>query len=103
AQRHRIRSADLAQRCEGAATPALALDEDVSPLTPREREVVTMAAGGLTSRDIADRLVVSVRTVDNLLHRAYVKLGVSSRKDAAAALGLTRPDPSAGEGVGASR
>lgn len=87
AQRHRVRSNELTARCEGARTPALALDDEVSPLTRREREVVAMAASGLKSREIADRLVVSVRTVDNLLHRAYVKLGVSSRLEAGHAIG----------------
>ncbi len=49
-------------------------------LTPRERAVATMAASGLASRDIADRLFLSVRTVNNHLQRAYAKLGVTSRQ-----------------------
>jgi DNA-binding NarL/FixJ family response regulator len=48
--------------------------------------VATLAAGGRSSRDIADHLVVSVRTVENHLQRAYEKLGVRSRSDLAAAL-----------------
>jgi DNA-binding NarL/FixJ family response regulator len=48
-------------------------------LTPRELEIATMAAHGLSSKAIAERLVVSVRTVDNTLHQVYAKLAVSNR------------------------
>lgn len=89
AQRHRVRAGELVDRCEGADTPALAVGDEVVPLTPREREIVRMAAAGLTNRQIAEQLVVSVRTVDNLLHRAYVKLGVSNRHAAGAAVGMS--------------
>jgi DNA-binding NarL/FixJ family response regulator len=40
-----------------------------------------MAARGLSSKTIAERLVVSVRTVDNTLHQVYGKLAVSNRAD----------------------
>jgi DNA-binding CsgD family transcriptional regulator len=75
------RTAVLLDDCEGARTPPLldahtdALDE----LTRREREIAALAASGLSSREIALRLVVSVRTVDNHLQRAYRKLGISRR------------------------
>ncbi|MET0769573.1 MAG: helix-turn-helix transcriptional regulator [Solirubrobacteraceae bacterium] len=46
-----------------------------------------LAAGGLSSAEIAARLVVSVRTVDNHLQRAYGKLGIGSRQELAGALG----------------
>lgn len=67
-------------------------------LTRREREIATLAAGGMTSRAIAQRLVVSVRTVDSHLAGAYTKLGVHSREGLMAALQLVtaphRPAPS---------
>jgi DNA-binding CsgD family transcriptional regulator len=47
---------------------------------------VQLATEGLTSRDLADRLYVSVRTVDNHLHTAYRKLGISGRDELAALL-----------------
>jgi DNA-binding CsgD family transcriptional regulator len=50
-------------------------------LTSREREIALLAASGLSSREIAERLVVSVRTVDNHLQRAYRKLGISRRQE----------------------
>jgi DNA-binding CsgD family transcriptional regulator len=41
----------------------------------------------MTSREIAETLVVSTRTVENHLQRAYEKLGLSGRSELAAALG----------------
>ncbi|MEU2612982.1 LuxR C-terminal-related transcriptional regulator [Micromonospora sp. NPDC007271] len=73
----------LAHLCGGARTPALAAAARPLPLTPREREIVTMAAHGLPNREIADRLVVSVRTVEGHLYRAGAKLGTSSRAELA--------------------
>jgi DNA-binding NarL/FixJ family response regulator len=76
----------LAAHCEGANTPALSLAQDVERLSSREREVALLAANGLTSRAIAERLYVSKRTVDNHLQRIYTKLGVTGRHQLAARL-----------------
>lgn len=57
-------------------------------LSPREREIATLAAGGLASKVIADRLSLSVRTVDNHLAHVYTKTGVSGRAELGA---LIRP------------
>ena len=81
-----VRSHELAARCEGARTPALFRTATVVPLTDREREIALLAADGQPSRLIAERLYLSVRTVDNHLGRIYDKLGVSSRAALAAAL-----------------
>ena len=56
------------------------------PLSRREREVADLAALGLSSREIGDRLFLSTRTVDNHLARAYGKLGVSGRNELVEAL-----------------
>jgi DNA-binding CsgD family transcriptional regulator len=77
------RSAAWLGRCEGARPPTLVAPDAAAELTAREREVAALAAHGLTSREIADRLVVSVRTVDNHLQRVYRKLGVSRRGELA--------------------
>jgi DNA-binding CsgD family transcriptional regulator len=53
----------------------------VERLSSREREVALLAANGLTSREIAERLFVSKRTVDNHLQRIYTKLGVTGRHE----------------------
>ncbi|MGB8254662.1 MAG: helix-turn-helix transcriptional regulator, partial [Pseudonocardiaceae bacterium] len=66
--------------------PALAALTTPLPLTQREREIVTLAASGLSNRQIADRLVVSVRTVEGHLYRACAKLGASDRAELAALL-----------------
>jgi DNA-binding CsgD family transcriptional regulator len=83
------RSNALAAACEGAATPGLFHAAAAVPLSGREREIVMLAAGGMASKDIAERLYLSVRTVNNHLQHAYTKLGVSSRAGLAQALGST--------------
>ena len=89
-----LRAAGLAGVCEGARTPALDAPVLVSPLTPRERDIAALAAQGSSSKDIADRLYLSVRTVNNHLQSVYTKLGVTGRRQLAAALaGLTEVNP----------
>lgn len=48
-------------------------------LTPAERQVAELAAAGRSNREIAEALVVSVRTVESQLSSAYAKLGVRGR------------------------
>jgi DNA-binding CsgD family transcriptional regulator len=55
-------------------------------LTPSERRVATMAAEGLTNRDIAQSLFVTPKTVEVHLSSAYRKLGIGSRTQLAGAL-----------------
>ncbi|MDQ3435409.1 MAG: helix-turn-helix transcriptional regulator, partial [Actinomycetota bacterium] len=80
------RASSLSGRCEGAVTPALQGIETRGLLTPAERLVAQMAAAGRSNRDIAAELYLSVRTVENRLHRIYDKLGIAGRADLAAAL-----------------
>jgi DNA-binding CsgD family transcriptional regulator len=76
----------LAGRCEGATTPALHAVETRVVLTPAERQVAALAAAGRSNKEIAAELYLSLRTVENYLHRAYEKLGVSGRAELAGAL-----------------
>ena len=69
----------LAASCGGLRTPALALAGSPLPLTVREREMANLVAAGLTNRDIADRLTVSVRTVEGHLYRACTKCDCTDR------------------------
>ena len=50
-----------------------------SSLTAQEREIATLAAAGLTNKQIAERLFLSPRTVSAHLYRVFPKLGVASR------------------------
>ncbi|MFJ4466401.1 LuxR C-terminal-related transcriptional regulator [Streptomyces sp. NPDC089424] len=78
ARTSRTRAVALSRRCQGARTPALsglALGE----LTARQRQIVTLAAAGLSNREIAEQLTLSVRTVGNHLYSAYVRLGTGDR------------------------
>lgn len=50
-------------------------------LTRREREIAILVSEGLTNREIADRLVISRRTVDSHLEHIRAKLAVSSRTE----------------------
>ncbi|MEM8619124.1 MAG: LuxR C-terminal-related transcriptional regulator [Actinomycetota bacterium] len=75
------RSRSIAQRCEGSINPVLMTGEEPTPLTKREREIALLAANGMRSKQIAETLTLSVRTVDNHLQNVYTKLGISDRAD----------------------
>jgi DNA-binding NarL/FixJ family response regulator len=79
------RSEQLIADAERSARAAALPTKDL--LTRREREVAVLAARGLSNRQIADLLVISVRTVENQLYRVYAKLGVAGRNQLGAALG----------------
>ena len=57
--------------------------EPIPALSSRELQVVERLARGMTNRQIAEELYLSVRTVDRHTARIYEKLGVSSRAAAA--------------------
>lgn len=84
---------------EEAIEYALAAEEPASdapgPLSPREREIASLIAQGLTRRRIASELSISPRTVDTHVGKIFKKLGVSSRNQVTARLAeerLTPPD-----------
>jgi DNA-binding CsgD family transcriptional regulator len=56
-------------------------------ITPQELQIVQLAAGGLSNREIADRLYLSHRSVESHLYRVFPKLGVTSRGQLRDALG----------------
>lgn len=55
-------------------------------LTAREREIARLVAEGLSNRQIAERLLLSSRTVENHVHRVLRKLGMASRRELRGAL-----------------
>ena len=65
------RAAELIAACGDITTPALAAGHGAERLTKREREIAELAAAGVASREIAERLFLSIRTVDNHLQSAY--------------------------------
>jgi len=74
----------LAATCGGLRTPALDLAGSPLPLTVREREIANLVAAGLSNRDIAEQLTLSVRTVEGHLYRACVKVDCTDRDQLAA-------------------
>jgi two-component system response regulator DesR len=78
-----IRRAAAGQRMVDPGLAAAALAEGASPLSEREREVLTAAAGGATVADIAGRLYLSEGTVRNHLSAAIRKTGARNRAEAA--------------------
>lgn len=92
------RAAGFVEAAGGAGTPGLRRGQGVEPLSDREREVALLAAGGLASRDIAERLYVSKRTVDSHLSSAYRKLGIPGRAQLRAALDPLAHDAGAAPG-----
>jgi DNA-binding CsgD family transcriptional regulator len=74
---------EMVLACGDVRTPGLAMSGGPEGLTRREREVAGLAAAGASSREIAAKLYLSVRTVDNHLQNVYGKLGVTSREELA--------------------
>jgi len=59
-------------------------------LTPSELRVAVLAGGGRTNNEVAQALFITPKTVDTHLTNAYAKLGISSRRDLAAALDMAK-------------
>jgi DNA-binding NarL/FixJ family response regulator len=60
---------------------------DPDRLTRQEGEIVELLRAGLSNREIAERLVLSVKTVEGHLTTIYGKLGLASRAQVIASLG----------------
>jgi DNA-binding CsgD family transcriptional regulator len=74
------------QRRPGLVGATVLVDRGVERLTERERQIAGLAAGGLANPEIAERLGRSVRTIENNLHRTFVKLGIATRAELRPAL-----------------
>ena len=82
ARRAASRVRELHVAGQGTEPPAIdGLDGAAIQLTSREAQLVELARRGLSNAEIADQLVLSVRTVETHLYRAMRKLGVSDRHD----------------------
>ena len=97
---------DLSHRCGARAVAARAQEElvaaggrprrhaatGIDALTPRERQVAGLAAQGMSNREIAEALFVTLKTVEWHLSRAYEKVEVRSRRELGAALAGRKSD-----------
>jgi DNA-binding NarL/FixJ family response regulator len=97
------RALDLAHRCgateledealaelrAAGGRPRRFLTSGAGALTPSERRVAELAAGGSLNREIAEALFVTISTVEFHLRRAYRKLGITSRAQLGDALGVS--------------
>ena len=61
-------------------------ESGIASLSPRERELLHLAAEGLSNDEVAERLTISVRTVERHLSNAYLKLGISGKAARTAAV-----------------
>jgi DNA-binding CsgD family transcriptional regulator len=76
------RATHLITEC-GATTPATREVATPLPLSNREREIAALVRDGMSNKDIADTLTMSVRTVEGHIYRACIKLGVANRTELA--------------------
>jgi DNA-binding CsgD family transcriptional regulator len=77
--------ADL--KAAGARVPRR-IRRSPAALTPAEERVARLVAGGLTNKEVAQKLFVGVRAVEFHLGNVYTKLGISSRRQLTVALQL---------------
>ena len=83
----------LACHCE-LHTPAVESAACPLPFSGRERQIVMLVAAGLSNRQIADQLVISVRTVEGHLYRLFAKLGINTREQLICLMRREPPMPS---------
>ncbi|ORW84906.1 LuxR family transcriptional regulator [Mycobacterium sp. IEC1808] len=83
---------ELADECGGLCTPALRTPEGIK-LSGRQRDVVELVVAGLSNRQIAEKLVMSVRTVEGHIYRACQRVGAQSREELAS---IVRSGPGGG-------
>lgn len=102
---------DLAHRCGATrladrattelratgAKPRRMLVSGLEALTPSERRVAELAAGGMSNPEIAQALFVTLNTVQGHLRHVYQKLSIRSRTDLPAALRSTAPSNDEGQ------
>jgi DNA-binding CsgD family transcriptional regulator len=90
--RRKLRGAGVRRIPRG---PRAATRDGLAGLTPRQVDVVRLMAAGATNAEIAERLVITPKTVDHHVSAVLSRLGLASRREAAAA--LARLDPQDGE------
>ena len=77
------RALKLATVCGGVVTPAIKAAARPLPVSAREREIALLVAAGLSNKEIAEKLTLSVRTVEGHVYRACFKLDAADRDELA--------------------
>ncbi|EUA62608.1 bacterial regulatory s, luxR family protein [Mycobacteroides abscessus 1948] len=85
----------MADRCGGVVTPAILAAAKPLPISSREREIAVLIGEGLSDKDIATRLQLSVRTVEGHIYRARMKLDADDREEFAKIVGSDLKPPEA--------
>jgi DNA-binding CsgD family transcriptional regulator len=96
----RVGALGLAERANeeiaaSGARPRRVPQTGLDALTPSERRVAQLAADGMSNKEIAQTLFVTIKTVEVHLSGAYRKLGISSRAQLDKALATPAPSPAA--------
>ena len=73
----------LAEQCGGAVHAGASSGQRALPLTDREREIAMLIGEGSSNREVAARLTLSLRTVENHIYNAMAKTGTTSRDELA--------------------
>lgn len=73
------RGREPASSAPGSPPPPGSPPHGVSPLSERELEIIELVATGLTNQEIAQRLMISKRTVDNHVSNIFTKTGSRNR------------------------
>jgi DNA-binding CsgD family transcriptional regulator/tetratricopeptide (TPR) repeat protein len=92
------RAATELRACGIVVPGAVSRAAGLSALTPQQREIIELAAQGLTNREIAQRLHLSHRTVQSHLHRSFPKLGIAGRLQLNAVITPAEPPGQGGTG-----
>ncbi|SKE27962.1 LuxR transcriptional regulator [Mycobacteroides abscessus subsp. massiliense] len=85
----------MADRCGGVVTPAILAAAKPLPISSREREIAVLIGEGLSDKDIATRLQLSVRTIEGHIYRARMKLDADDREEFAKIVGSDLKPPEA--------
>ncbi|MFI0986219.1 helix-turn-helix transcriptional regulator [Streptomyces exfoliatus] len=75
-------------RATGGTTGGVTDPAALGRLTPQQQRIARLVAGGATNREVADRLTLSPRTVDHHLRSVFARLGIRSRVELPAVVGL---------------
>jgi non-specific serine/threonine protein kinase len=84
----------MALHLQPTEAPAPILPPLLGSLTPRQREVALLVGEGLANREIAELLIVDVRTVDTHVEHIFNRLGINSRNRLIRLLAPYLPAPS---------